>query len=123
MKKLTVILAVILILLVAERVLFNTSKVNVDIEPPYLRASTSSALNIKVYPVNMLGFKNLFGRLDVRFEIEEGGNLVELSVPSGNSVGVRSRGIEGEAIIGIYSLRSGVQVSKVLIKILPVDKA
>lgn len=123
MKKLTVILAVILVLLVAERVLFNTSKVNVDIEPPYLRASTSSALNIKVYPVNMLGFKNLFGRLDVRFEIEEGGNLVELSEPSGNSVGVRSRGIEGEAVIGIYSLRSGVQVSRVLIKILPVDKA
>jgi hypothetical protein len=123
LKKLTVILAVILVLLVAERVLFNTSKVNVDIEPPYLRASTSSALNIKVYPVNMLGFKNLFGRLDVRFEIEEGGNLVELSEPSGNSVGVRSRGIEGEAVIGIYSLRSGVQVSRVLIKILPVDKA
>ncbi len=123
MKKLTIILAVILVLLIAERVLFNTSKVNVDIEPPYLRASTSSTLNIKVYPVNMLGFKNLLGRLDVRFEIEEGGNLVELSAPSDNSVGVRSRGIEGEAIIGIYSLRSGVQVSKVLIKILPVDKA
>ncbi len=123
MKKLTIILAVILVLLIAERVVFNTSKVNVDIEPPYLRASSSSTLNIKVYPVNILGFKNLFGRLDVRFEIEEGANLVELSVPSDNSVGVRSRGIEGEVIIGIYSLRSGVQVSKVLIKILPVGKA
>lgn len=88
-----------------------------------MRASSSSSLNIAVYPVNMLGFRNLFGKADVRFEIEEGGNLVDLSEATGRSVHVRSKGIEGEAIIGIYSLRSGVQISKVLVKIFPMDKA
>lgn len=109
--------------MIAERLVFNTTKVNVDIEPAYLRASSSSSLNVAVYPVNMLGFRNLFGKADVRFEIEEGGNLVDLLNVTGCTVNVRSKGIEGEAIIGIYSLSSGIQISKVLIKIFPMDKA
>jgi hypothetical protein len=32
---------------------------------------------------------------------------------------VRSKGVEGEAVIGIYSLKSGAQISRVLIKIMP----
>jgi hypothetical protein len=111
-----------LVLLLAERLIFNTTKVSVDIEPAYLRASTASSLNISVYPLNTLGFENPFGKADVRFEILEGGNLVDLSETTGRSVRVRSKGIEGEAIIGIYSLRSGVQISKVLVKIFPMDK-
>lgn len=71
----------------------------------------------------MLGFENLLGKAEVRFEIEEGGNLIDLSEAPNSSVQVRSKGIEGEAIIGIYSLHSGVQISKVLIKIFPMDKA
>ena len=60
---------------------------------------------------------------EVRFEIEEGENLIELSDATTGSVKVKSKGIEGEAIIGIYSLRSGVMVSKVLIKIIPLGTA
>ena len=123
MKKLTVILAVILVLLIAQQVIFTTSKVNVNIEPPYLRASTTSSLTIKVYPVNRFGFKNLLGSTAVRFEIEEGGNLIELAGETAESVKVKSKGVEGEAIVGIYSLRSGVMVSKVLIKIMPLGTA
>jgi hypothetical protein len=95
----------------------------VDIEPPYLRASTTSSLTIKVYPVNRFGFKNLLGSAEVRFEIEEGENLIELAGETTESVKVKSKGIEGEAIVGVYSLRSGVMVSKVLIKIFPLGKA
>lgn len=71
----------------------------------------------------MLGFENPFGKADVRFEIEEGGNLVDMTGASNSTVTVHSKGVEGEAVIGIYSLRSGVQISKVLIKIFPMDKA
>ena len=71
----------------------------------------------------MLGFENLFGKADVRFEIEEGGILVELTDATNRTATVRSKGIEGEAVIGIYSLISGMQISKVLIKIFPIDKA
>jgi hypothetical protein len=71
----------------------------------------------------MLGFDNPLGKINVRFEIEEGDNLIELTGVSAESVTVRSRGIEGEAIVAVYSLRSGVMISKVLIKILPLDKA
>jgi hypothetical protein len=36
---------------------------------------------------------------------------------------IRSKGIEGEAIVGIYNLRSGLQITRVLIKIVPRDYA
>jgi len=110
-------------LLIAESVLLNTAKVNVDIEPPYLRASATSALIISVYPVNTFGFRNLLGKTEVRFEIEEGDAIISLENISTQSVTVRSKGIEGEAIVGVYSLRSGALVSRVLIKILPIGTA
>lgn len=112
-----------MIVLLAERLIFNSAKVNVDVEPAYLRASTNSSLNISVYPVNMLGFKNPFGKAGVRFEVEEGNNLIELRDETACSVHVRSKGIEGEAIVGIYSLHTGIQISKVVIKIFPLDRA
>jgi hypothetical protein len=72
----------------------------------------------------MLGLKVPFSNVDVRFVIQEGANLVELvSESSEGSVTVRSKGIEGEAIVGIYSLKSGVEIKRVLIKILPRDVA
>lgn len=108
--------------MLAERLIFNSVKVNVDIEPPYLRASTNSSLNIEVYPVNMLGFENPFGKAEVRFEIEEGQNLIQMQYETVHSVQIRSKGIEGEAIVGIYSLHSGVQISKILVKIFPLDR-
>ena len=88
-----------------------------------MRAAETSSLIITVYPVNLLGFRNLLGKTEVRFEIEEGSNLVDLLNTENNSVTVRSKGIEGEAVIGIYSLRSGLQISKILVKIFPLDKA
>jgi hypothetical protein len=36
---------------------------------------------------------------------------------------VKSKGKEGEAVVGIYSLKSGVELYKILIKILPKDVA
>lgn len=101
----------------------NTAKVKVDIEPPYLRASTTSSLTIDVYPVNTFGFRNLLGKTEVRFEIEEGDALISLEELNTQSVTVRSKGIEGEAIVGVYSLRSGVLISRILIKVLPLGVA
>ena len=108
--------------MVAERVIFTTSKVNVAQNPEVLRASLSSQMQVEVYPANMLGFKTPFHDVQVRFEIEEGKNLIELlnETPDGK-VTVRSKGIEGEAVLGIYSLKSGAQISKILIKIIRPD--
>ncbi len=70
----------------------------------------------------MLNFKTPFRNIEVRFEVEEGKNLVELfdESPEGK-VKVRSKGIEGEAVIGVYSLKSGAQINRILIKIMPRD--
>ena len=84
-------------------------------------ASENSQLIIRVYPVNLLGFKTPFGETNARFDIEQGANLVEIRDVSAGVVNVRSKGIEGEAIIGVYSLKSGVLIQKLLIKILPRD--
>ncbi len=116
-------MAAIIVILAAERLAFNTTRLNVDIQPAYLHASSSSSLTVKVYPVNMLGFRNLFGSAEVRFEVEEGANLIEVLEVTESSVWIRSKGVEGEAIIGIYSLRSGLQISRVLINVYPLDKA
>lgn len=93
-------------------------------EPPVLRASENSKTEIRVYRSNMLGFRVPFSVVDVRFTIEEGTNLVKLENESSEgTVIVRAKGLEGEAIIGIYSIKSGLQIQRVLIRILPRDVA
>ena len=72
----------------------------------------------------MLGFKVPFSIVDVRFQVEEGAGLIILDNESSEgNVTVKSKGIEGEAIVGIYSVKSGLQIQRVLIKILPRDVA
>jgi hypothetical protein len=94
------------------------------LEPPVLRASEHSKSELKVYRANMLGWKVPFSVVDVRFQIEEGAGLVTLDNESSEgNVTVKSKGIEGEAIVGIYSVKSGMQIQRVLIKILPRDVA
>ncbi len=123
-RKLIIVLAIILLGLLAERLVFTSTDVKIEIDPPVLRASTSSELKIEVYRSNTLGFKTPMSSVELRFQIEEGSNLIEVFNESADgSVKIRSKGIEGEAIIGIYSLKSGLQLRKVFIKILPRDVA
>ena len=123
-KKLTIILAVILTALAADRVIFTSSDVKIDVTPEVLRASVNSEVLISVKRVNILGFEVPFSKVDAAFVIEDGANLVEfVGEPGNSSVKVRSKGLEGEAAIGIYSVRSGMQIRKVLLKILPRDVA
>lgn len=123
-KKLTIILAVILIALAADRVIFTSSDVKIDVSPEVLRASVNSEVLISVKRVNILGFEVPFSKVDAAFVIEDGANVVEfVGEPGNSSVKVRSKGKEGEAAIGIYSVKSGMQIRKVLLKILPRDVA
>lgn len=118
-KKLTLLLAVILLALLGDRFIFMSSGIKIDMNPEVLRASVGSSVTIRVIPVNMLGFKTPFGETNARFEIEDGKNLVEMDEVSAGIVNVRSKGIEGEATIAIYSVKSGVLLQKLLLKILP----
>ncbi len=119
-KKFIIVLAFVLLALLADRFIFTTSGISVDIKPPVLRAAISSELRIEVYRENLLGFKVPFSSAEVRFVIEEGSNIIELEGDSTpGTVKVRSKGVEGEASVGIYSIRSGLQLKKVFIKILP----
>lgn len=123
-KKLAIILAVVLFALLADRLVFTSNEVKIQIKPEVLKASPNSEMQITVYRANLLGFKVPFSSVELRFEIEEGGNLIELAGESTEgTVKVRSKGIEGEATVGIYTLKSGLQIKKVLIKILPIDTA
>lgn len=123
-KKLTIILAVILAALAADRLVFTSSDVRIDIAPEVLRASVNSEVLISVKRVNIFGFEVPFSKVDAAFVIEDGANLVEFAgEPGSSSVIVRSKGKEGEATIGIYSVKSGMQIRKVLLKILPRDVA
>jgi hypothetical protein len=81
-------------------------------------------LILNVYPVNSIGFHTPFAKAEVRFEIVDGANLIELvNKVENNSVNVKSKGKEGEAVVGIYSLKSGLELYKILIKILPREVA
>lgn len=123
-KKLTIILAVILAALAADRIVFTSSDVKIDVNPEVLRASVNSEVLITVKRVNILGFEVPFSKVEAAFVIEDGANLVEFNGdPGSSSVKVRSKGKEGEATIGIYSVKSGMQIRKVLLKILPRDVA
>lgn len=109
--------------MLAERFVFTSTSAKIDTNPPVLHASPSSELTINVYMINALGFKTPFSDANVRFEIEEGPNLVEIAREDPSKATIRSKGIEGEAIIGIYSLKSGALLQKILIKILAKDLA
>jgi hypothetical protein len=110
--------------LLAERLVFTSVKVKVELDPGFLHASQNSQLDMIVYPANTLGFRTPFAKAEVRFEIVEGGNLIELvKTDDFQSVIVKSTGKEGEAIVGIYSLKSGEELYKILIKIVPKDVA
>ena len=123
-KKLVWILAVILVILVGDRLIFTSSDIKIEMKPDVLRARTSSEMIIEVYRINILGIKVPFSKIEAQFLIEDGNNLIDIiDENKGNSIKVVSKGIEGEASIGIYSLKSGMQIRKVLIKILPRDMA
>ena len=107
--------------LLSDRFIFVSVKTDIEINPAVLHASENSQLTIRVYPVNLMGFKTPFGETNARFDIEQGANLIEIKEVSAGIVNVRSKGIEGEAIVGVYSLKSGMLIQKVLIKILPRD--
>ena len=109
--------------MLAERFIFTPVAVKIDTNPPVLRASFNSELKIKVFTVNSLGFETPFSKANARFEIEEGTNLVEISHEDPSTVTIRSKGLEGEAIIGVYSLKSGTLLGKVLVKILAQEAA
>lgn len=97
--------------------------IKIDLKPDVLRASVNSELTVSVYLVNILGFKTPFGETNARFEIEQGANLVQIQEVSAGIVKLRSKGVEGEATLGIYALKSGALLQKIMIKILPKDVA
>lgn len=107
-----------------ERFIFSTSTVLVKLEPEFLRANPSSELVITAIPLNKFGFRNILGSTSVAFNIQEGTNLVEV-IPSTEKdrAIVRSKGKEGEAVIGVYSTKSGLILQQVVIRILPRDYA
>jgi len=123
-KKMTWILAAILLILAGDRLIFTSSDIKIDMKPEVLRASVNSEMTIEVYRVNILGLKVPFSKIEAQFMIDDGKNLIELSGDgTGSSIKVRSKGVEGEAVIGIYSVKSGVQIRKIAISILPRDMA
>jgi hypothetical protein len=119
-KKLTIILAVILAVLAGDRLIFTSSDFKIDMNPDVLRASPNSEVLLSIKKVNILGFEVPYSKMEVQFVIEDGGNLVEFVGEQGsNYARIRSKGKEGEATIGVYSVKSGMQISKVLLKVLP----
>ncbi len=123
-KKLTLILALILLVLAGDRIVFTSSDIKIKMKPEVLRASVNSELMIEVYRVNILGFKVPFSIVEAQFLIEDGKNLIELyGEENGDSIKVRSKGFEGEASVGIYLTKSGMQIRKITISILPRDMA
>lgn len=91
-------------------------------EPPVLKASPLSQMEIKIVLKNQLGFATPFAKAEVRFETEEGENLIQLEhFIENDRVLVHSKGILGEAMIGIYSLKSGILLKRLLIKIVAGD--
>ena len=91
-------------------------------EPSVLKASPLSQMEIKIILKNSLGFATPFAKAEVRFETSEGANLIELEHFMDNDrVIIHSKGIKGEATVGIFSLKTGILLKQLLIKIVPGD--
>jgi hypothetical protein len=100
--------------------MFTTTKYNTELDPDFLRAAVNSELTITVKACNRLGFRNVIDVTEIDFKIEQGSNLVELIRYKGeNRAVLKSKGIEGEVVIGIYLSETGLFVKTVIVKILP----
>jgi hypothetical protein len=115
--KLTVILSFILLILLAERLIFNTSDIKVNIEPDHLYATPGSELLIRLSPYNSLNFKNPLGNVNAAFEIESGRTLADIIDATSNSAKIKAKGLEGDLVVGIYSAKTGMLIKRINIKI------
>lgn len=121
-KTFVIILSLVLIALLSEHYIFTTSKVEVEINPPVLKASENSELTITVVPKNYAGFRTPFRKVEIRFQIEEGNNLINIVKEDTNGTFIiKSKGAEGEVTIGIYNISNGILLKKIAVKILPRD--
>jgi hypothetical protein len=121
-KTLAIILSIVLIALLSEHYILTTSKFEVEINPPILKASENSELSVTVLPMNNAGFRTPFRKIEIRFQIEEGNSLISIIKEDKNgTLIIKSKGIEGEAVIGIYNLSNGLLLKKISVKILPRD--
>ncbi len=78
---------------------------------------------IEVIPINLIGIRTPLSKASSAFVIEEGTNLIEIIRQDNSYAVIKSKGKEGEAVIGIYSVSSGVFIGRVLITILPGEMA
>ena len=100
--------------------MFHTVRINVEMDPPVLKASPFSEMKILLTPLNSMGFRTPFAKINARYEIEEGVNLIEIrNFQEKDKVIIKSKGLEGEAVLGIYSLSTGILLRKLFIKIVP----
>ena len=112
------LLSVILFYLLLDRLILTTANIEIELNPETLLPSHTSELTLSVNPKNLLKFRTPFRDIPVRFEVTEGSNLVELFPNSdGESVVIRSKGIEGEAVVSVYFLKNNLLLRKVMIRI------
>ncbi len=88
--------------------LYNIYEVKVEINPKQLYADTNSQIEIRLIPINALGFNALFRTTECKFEIVEGKDLIEVISDSSSNCAmtIKSKGIEGKVGIKIYCKHS-----------------
>jgi hypothetical protein len=84
---------------------FNVYETEIETEPKNLFADNRSVIVISIYPVNALGYKIPFRKINAGFEIKEGRDLIEI-VKEDDKNGcmvLRAKNMTGKVIIYIKS--------------------
>jgi hypothetical protein len=88
--------------------LYNIYEVKVEVQPKYLYADSNSTVEIKVIPVNALGFRAIFRNTKSKFEIIEGASMIKIIYEDNESsiLKIKSTGSEGKVGIKIFNSHS-----------------
>lgn len=100
--------AILVLMILGYYFLYNIYEIEVEIVPKQLYADINSSTEIKVIPINALGYRAIFRSTNSDFEIIEGKELVEIiSIDNANgSMKLKSKGIQGKVGIKIYCRNS-----------------
>lgn len=81
------------------KLLLNISRIDFVADPPSMFPDGQSTTTVKAIPYNAVGIKIPFKSVQVFFEIEEGGDKVEVVSRDRNSITLRAKRETGDVVI------------------------
>lgn len=94
-----IIISLLFIVALGVKLVLNISRIEFIADPPSMFPDGQSTTTIKALPYNTVGFRVPFKSIRVFYEIEEGGEKVEILSRDRNSITLRAKHETGDVVL------------------------